>query len=234
MRFQVRPARKEDMPAIRALVRLFPNQLVQRDLPRVSSFFVATAKGEVIGCCALQIYSKRIAEVRTLAVHPDFQDHGIASKLVECCRQRAKQRRVKELFAHPMVIPRTVILDPAMTVHTPEWLFLSTGIRAVDHCVEGFCSLEANPYADAQALRASSAHKVIQLGDNGLGAGSKPERGQAAAEAATEQIRDVLQGANMVFITAGMGGGTGTGAAPVVARVAREMGILTEIGRAHV
>ena len=64
-----------------------------------------------------------------------------------------ERTRVKELFAHPMVIPHTVILDPAMTVHTPEWLFLSTGIRAVDHCVEGFCSLEANPYADAQAIR---------------------------------------------------------------------------------
>jgi len=64
-----------------------------------------------------------------------------------------ERTRVKELFAHPSIIPQTVILDPAMTVHTPEWLFLSTGIRAVDHCVEGFCSLEANPYADAQAIR---------------------------------------------------------------------------------
>ncbi len=64
-----------------------------------------------------------------------------------------ERTHVKGLFAHPMIIPRTVILDPAITVHTPEWLFLSTGIRAVDHCVEGFCSLEANPYADAQALR---------------------------------------------------------------------------------
>ena len=61
--------------------------------------------------------------------------------------------RVKELFKHPMVIPSAVILDPALTVHTPEWLFLSTGIRAVDHCVEGVCSLESNPYGDAQALR---------------------------------------------------------------------------------
>ncbi len=67
-----------------------------------------------------------------------------------------ERTRIKELFAHPMMIPRTVILDPAMTRHTPEWLFLSTGIRAVDHCVEGFCSLEANPYADAQALRGLS------------------------------------------------------------------------------
>ena len=61
--------------------------------------------------------------------------------------------RVKELFKHPMTIPSAVILDPALTVHTPEWLFLSTGIRAVDHCVEGVCSLESNPFGDAQALR---------------------------------------------------------------------------------
>ncbi len=87
------------MPAIRALVRLFPNQLVQRDLPRVTSFFVATSKGEVIGCCALQIYSKRIAEVRTLAVHPDYQDKGVASRLVELCRDRARERGIKEIFA---------------------------------------------------------------------------------------------------------------------------------------
>jgi maleylacetate reductase len=60
--------------------------------------------------------------------------------------------RVKELFRHPQIIPRAVVLDPAVTVHTPEWLWLSTGIRAVDHCVEGICSGEANPYADAQAL----------------------------------------------------------------------------------
>ena len=64
-----------------------------------------------------------------------------------------ERTRIKELFRHPIMIPRTVILDPAITVHTPEWLFLSTGIRAVDHCVEGICSAEANPFADAQALR---------------------------------------------------------------------------------
>jgi maleylacetate reductase len=64
-----------------------------------------------------------------------------------------ERSHVKELFRHPGIIPRTVILDPAVTVHTPEWLLLSTGIRAVDHCVEGVCSGEANPYGDAQALR---------------------------------------------------------------------------------
>jgi maleylacetate reductase len=61
--------------------------------------------------------------------------------------------RVKEMFNHPRITPAAVILDPALTLHTPEWLFLSTGIRAVDHCVEGICSPEAHPYADAQALR---------------------------------------------------------------------------------
>ena len=63
-----------------------------------------------------------------------------------------ERHRVKELFRHPQIIPRAVVLDPAVTVHTPEWLWLSTGIRAVDHCVEGISSREANPYADAQAL----------------------------------------------------------------------------------
>ena len=64
-----------------------------------------------------------------------------------------ERTRVKELFRHPRIMPQAVILDPSITVHTPEWLFLSTGIRAVDHCVEGICSAEAHPYADAQALR---------------------------------------------------------------------------------
>ena len=64
-----------------------------------------------------------------------------------------ERTRVKELFRHPSIIPQAVILDPAITVHTPEWLWLSTGIRAVDHCVEGICSSEAHPFADAQALR---------------------------------------------------------------------------------
>jgi maleylacetate reductase len=64
--------------------------------------------------------------------------------------------RVKETLRHELVMPRAAILDPAVTVHTPQWLFLSTGIRAVDHCVEGLCSREAHPYADAQALKGLS------------------------------------------------------------------------------
>lgn len=83
---------------------------------------------------------------------------------------------------------------------------------------------------DAQALTSSKAHRVIQMGmqvTEGLGAGSQPEVGRAAAEEVIDEIRDQLAGAHMVFVTAGMGGGTGTGAAPVIARAARDMGILT-------
>ena len=103
------------------------------------------------------------------------------------------------------------------------------GGNAVEHMinthVQGVEFICAN--TDAQALRRSAAHKVIQLGQSGLGAGSRPERGRDAAMAAEEDIRAALEGAHMLFITAGMGGGTGTGAAPVVARIAREMNILT-------
>ncbi len=87
--------------------------------------------------------------VRQIAV-PTTLSAGEFSAISGVTNERTK---VKELIRHPYIIPRAVVLDPAMTVHTPEWLFLSTGIRAVDHCVEGICSNEAHPYADAQALR---------------------------------------------------------------------------------
>ncbi len=103
------------------------------------------------------------------------------------------------------------------------------GGNAVDHMIaQGVQGVEfvcAN--TDAQALNRSAAHQLIQLGSTGLGAGAKPEAGKAAAEEAVDRIRQAITGANMLFITAGMGGGTGTGAAPVIARVAKEMGILT-------
>jgi cell division protein FtsZ len=103
------------------------------------------------------------------------------------------------------------------------------GGNAVDHMIaEGVQGVEficAN--TDAQALHRSRADQLIQLGGTGLGAGSKPAVGKAAAEEAEGRIRDSIAGANMIFLTAGMGGGTGTGAAPVIARVAKEMGILT-------
>src|ERR1700749_4486449 len=95
----------------------------------------------------------------------------------------------------------------------------------LDQGVQGVDFICAN--TDAQALNRSAAHHLIQLGTTGLGTGAKPEAGKAAAEEAVDRIRQAIDGANMLFITAGMGGGTGTGAAPVIARVAREMGILT-------
>jgi cell division protein FtsZ len=95
----------------------------------------------------------------------------------------------------------------------------------IDRRVQGVEFISAN--TDAQALNRSAAHRTIQLGGSGLGAGSKPEKGREAAENAVDDIRAAIDGAHMLFITAGMGGGTGTGAAPVIARVAKEMGILT-------
>ncbi|MCK0208035.1 cell division protein FtsZ [Starkeya koreensis] len=98
---------------------------------------------------------------------------------------------------------------------------ITAGLTGVDFVV-------AN--TDAQALTLSKAERIVQMGvavTEGLGAGSQPEVGRAAAEEALDEIRDHLAGAHMVFITAGMGGGTGTGAAPVIARAARELGILT-------
>ncbi len=98
---------------------------------------------------------------------------------------------------------------------------ITAGLQGVDFVV-------AN--TDAQALTMSKAERVIQMGvqvTEGLGAGSQPDVGRAAAEEVIDEIRDHLSGAHMVFVTAGMGGGTGTGAAPVIAKTARELGILT-------
>jgi cell division protein FtsZ len=98
---------------------------------------------------------------------------------------------------------------------------ITAGLQGVDFVV-------AN--TDAQALTMSKAQRIIQMGTQvtqGLGAGSQPDVGAAAAQEVIDEIRDHLSGANMVFVTAGMGGGTGTGAAPVIAKTAREMGILT-------
>src|SRR6187401_537723 len=98
---------------------------------------------------------------------------------------------------------------------------ISAGLQGVDFVV-------AN--TDAQALTMSKAERIIQMGvqvTEGLGAGSQPDVGRAAAEEVIDEIRDHLSGAHMVFVTAGMGGGTGTGAAPVVAQAAKELGILT-------
>ncbi len=100
--------------------------------------------------------------------------------------------------------------------------------RMVDESIDGVDFIGIN--TDKQALQLCKAPKLIQIGEKltkGLGAGAKPEVGEKAAEESMEDITAALRGADMVFVTCGMGGGTGTGAAPVVAKIAKDMGILT-------
>lgn len=100
--------------------------------------------------------------------------------------------------------------------------------RMIEEGIEGVEFISVN--TDAQALRQSNAGVTMQIGNaltRGLGAGANPDVGREAVAESQVQIRDVLQGADMVFVTAGMGGGTGTGAAPAIAQIARELGILT-------
>lgn len=100
--------------------------------------------------------------------------------------------------------------------------------RMIDEKIDGVDFIGVN--TDKQALQLCKAPKLLQIGEKltkGLGAGAKPEVGEKAAEESAEEISTALKGADMVFVTCGMGGGTGTGAAPVVARLAKEMGILT-------
>ena len=131
----------------------------------------------------------------------------------------------------------TLTITNAMPIHDLKPRIVVIGVggaggNAVENMIrselEGVEFLVAN--TDAQALALSSSTKKIQLGitvTQGLGAGSRPDIGRVAAEEGLDQIVEHLQGSHMVFITAGMGGGTGTGAAPVIARAAREMGVLT-------
>ena len=100
--------------------------------------------------------------------------------------------------------------------------------RMIDEGISGVEFIGVN--TDKQALQLCKAPKLLQIGEKltkGLGAGAKPEIGEKAAEESSEEIKDALKGADMVFVTCGMGGGTGTGAAPVVAAISKEMGILT-------
>ena len=131
-------------------------------------------------------------------------------------------------MAISLSVPEQHELKPRITVFGVG----GAGGNAVSNMID--CGLEGVEFVvantDAQALAQSRAARRIQMGETatqGLGAGSHPEVGKAAAEEALEEIIDHLSGCHMVFVTAGMGGGTGTGAAPVIARAARELGILT-------
>jgi cell division protein FtsZ len=143
------------------------------------------------------------------------------------CAERQK-RNLGDAMSIKLQLPKLVDAKPRITVIGVG----GAGCNAVNNMIaaglQGVQFVVAN--TDAQSLDASSAEHRIQLGINlteGLGAGARPEVGEAAAEEALEELRTNIAGAHMVFIAAGMGGGTGTGAAAVVARIARELGALT-------
>ena len=94
---RIRPATKEDRPAIKALIRMFPKKLMQTHVPTYKSFFVAEKGGIVVGCCALQVYTRRMAEIRSLAVHPDHERNGIGISLAQACDARAKKLKIIEV-----------------------------------------------------------------------------------------------------------------------------------------
>ncbi|MBI1357246.1 MAG: GNAT family N-acetyltransferase [Acidobacteria bacterium] len=95
----IRPAERGEMRAIRRLIAKYPQLLMQTDLPRTPSFFVADLDGRIIGCAALQIYSRRLAEIRSLAVDPDHRHAGVGRRLVEACQLRAAERGVTQVMA---------------------------------------------------------------------------------------------------------------------------------------
>jgi len=124
--------------------------------------------------------------------------------------------------------PDNVILQPTITVFGVGGAGGNAVNNMIKSSLKGANFVVAN--TDAQALKHSDSENKIQLGaesTKGLGAGASPEVGHAAAIESEEEIRNLLEGSNMLFITAGMGGGTGTGASPVIAKIAKELGILT-------
>ncbi|MCF0254325.1 MAG: cell division protein FtsZ, partial [Duodenibacillus sp.] len=137
-------------------------------------------------------------------------------------------------MAEPFITPtpqQTLVPDDH-TIFSPCIKVIGVGGgggNAVDHMVkrrtEGVLFIAAN--SDHQILQHSQANVLIPLGRSGLGCGGDPQKGEEAANAVIDQIREAIEGAHLLFITAGMGGGTGTGAAPVIARIAKDLGILT-------
>ena len=94
----VRKATEADFPAIEAIIRRFPDTLMQIHLPRPDEFFVAEEDGKIVGCCALEVYSQRLAEVRSLAVLPEHQGNGIASSLIQKCLDEARALKIYEVL----------------------------------------------------------------------------------------------------------------------------------------
>ena len=146
--------------------------------------------------------------------------------MIKRCQKMATQ--AEETMALNLSVPGQEELKPRITVFGVGGAGGNAVNNMIDKALDGVDFVVAN--TDAQALQQSNAESRIQLGvkvTEGLGAGAKASIGAAAAEESIEQIVDHLAGAHMCFITAGMGGGTGTGAAPIIAQAARELGILT-------
>ncbi len=95
----IRQATAQDFPAIQHLIAQYPEQLLQDHLPGSEAFFVAEENAAIVGCCALEIYSKRLAETRSLAVDKAFQGKGVGTALIERCLEAAKERGVYEVLA---------------------------------------------------------------------------------------------------------------------------------------
>ncbi len=96
---RIRRATRRDWEGILRLIREYPDKLMQNHLPRASRFFVVVEKDKIVGCCALEVYSKRLAEIRSLAVAREFQGKGIATRLIERCLKLAKQKAVYEILS---------------------------------------------------------------------------------------------------------------------------------------
>jgi amino-acid N-acetyltransferase len=95
----IRPATTKDLKGIKKLISQYPRQLIQINLPRSKEFFVAEKNGEIIACCALQVYSKRMAEIRSLVVDQRYWRQGIATKLIKECLKKAKKLKIYEIIS---------------------------------------------------------------------------------------------------------------------------------------
>ena len=98
MKIIFREAKQKNLKLIKQLISRYPRQLLQHALPKLSDFFVAAYEGQIIGCCALEIYSKKLAEVRSLAVEKKFQHGGVATRLVKLCLARARRKKIYEVL----------------------------------------------------------------------------------------------------------------------------------------
>ena len=101
----IRPATPSDVSTIKKLTAAYPEQLVQDYLPDAEDFFVAEESGAIVGCCALEIYSQRLAEIRSLAVAKEHQAKGIGTALIEQCLSKARARNVHEVLSITSAVP---------------------------------------------------------------------------------------------------------------------------------